>query len=184
MDHKSNEAGFLYMDVMIAVTVLLVGVIAMLTAITSGIVMTTTSHQQLAAKQYVQSTIEAIFSARDLVDLGFDVIGNVGDATIPGGVFLTGERNFYTTAGTDGIVGTADDSEGPDHTVGTGDDTPPIDGFLRQITISNPPGLNTPGSPTTLRQIEVTVTYRIGNGQFRESMTTFAANYRTGVPGG
>jgi Tfp pilus assembly protein PilV len=183
MKHESNETGFLYMDVMIAVTILLIGVIAMLTAITSGIVMTTTSQQQLAAKHYVQSTIEAIFSARDLDRLGFDVVGNVGDATIPGGVFLTGFRNFYLTAGTDGIVGTNDDAEGPDLTVGTADDSSPVDGFQREIRISNVADPNNPGGPITVRQIDVTVTYAVGNARFSESMTTFAANYRTGTPG-
>lgn len=183
MNNESSEAGFLYMDVMIAVTILLVGVIAMLTAITSGIVMTTTSQQQLAAKQYVQSTIEAIFSARDLDEVGFDAIGNVGDATIPAGAFLTGQRSFYTTAGPDGVVGTADDAAGPDGAVGTSDDSPPVDGFLREIRISNVPDANNPGGTITLRQIDVTVSYRLGNGQFSESMTTFAANYRTGTPG-
>ncbi|MEN3336144.1 MAG: hypothetical protein V7641_5509, partial [Blastocatellia bacterium] len=46
----SGEAGFSYVDMMVAVTILLVGIMAMLSAITGGIVMTTTSQQHLAAK--------------------------------------------------------------------------------------------------------------------------------------
>ena len=99
MYQERNEAGFSYVDVMIAVTILLVGVMAMLSAITSGIVMTTTSQQQLSAKQYAQSTIESIFSARDIETLGFDAIGNVGDTSIPGGVFLSGRRAFGRIVG-------------------------------------------------------------------------------------
>jgi hypothetical protein len=179
MDHDGREAGFSYVDVMIAVTIMLVGVMAMLSAITSGIVMTTTSQQSLAAKQYAQSTVEAIFSARDLRTLGFDAIGNVGDPAIPGGVFLSGDRPFYPTAGPDGIIGTADDSAGPDGVVGTSDDIPPVDGFSRQITISDVPDPDRPGAAISLRQIDVSISFRMGNGQFREVMTTYAANYRT-----
>jgi hypothetical protein len=179
MNGAKTEAGFSYVDVMIAVTILLVGIMAMLSAITSGIVMTTTSQQALAAKQHAQSTVETIFAARDLDRLGFDAIGNVGDAAIPGAAFLPGWREFYTTVGSDGIIGTADDAEGPDRTLGTGDDAKPVDGFLRRITITNVPDPNSPGLPISLRQIDVTISYKIGKAEFQENMTTYAANYRT-----
>ncbi len=179
MDEGRKEAGFSYVDVMIAITILLVGVMAMLSAITSGIVMTTTSQQQLAAKQYAQSTIEAIFSARDLDALGFDAIGNVGDTTIPGGVFLTGDLRFYSTAGPDGIIGTADDAAGPDGIVGTSDDSPAVDGFTRQMTITNLPDPDRPAAAISLRQIDVTISYNLGKSKYRETMTSYVANYRT-----
>lgn len=176
---KTDEAGFSYVDVMIAVTILLVGIMAMLSAITAGIIMTSTSQQHLAAKQYAQSTIEAIFSARDLDELTFDAIGNVGDTTIPGGIFLSGEQPIYPSPGRDGVVGTADDAAGPDGTSGTSDDGAAADGFTRQIEISNVPDPDRPGAAITLRQVKVTITYMIGGGRFRETMTTYAANYRT-----
>ena len=179
MREGANEAGFSYVDVMIAVTILMVGVMAMLSAITSGMVMTTTSQQQLAAKQYALSTVEAIFSARDLDALGFDAVGNVGDTAIPGGVFLSGDGLFYSTAGPDGIIGTADDAAGPDGVVGTSDDTPPIEGFSRQVVIANIPDPDRPGAPISLRQIDVTVSYKLGRAQLRETMTSYVANYRT-----
>lgn len=179
MNQQTSEAGFSYVDVMIAVTILLVGVLAMLSAITSGMVMTTTSQQALAAKQYAQSTVEAIFSARDLEALGFDAVGNIGDTSIPGAVFLTGDRPFYPTAGPDGIIGTADDSAGPDGVVGTSDDSPLVDGFSRQITITNVPDPDRPAAAISLRQIDVSISYRMGNGLYREQMITYVANYRT-----
>jgi hypothetical protein len=179
MNETRYETGFSYVDVMIAVTVLMVGVMAMLSAITSGMVMTTTSQNQLTAKQYAVSTIEAIFSARDLEALGFDAVGNVGDASIPGGVFLSGVVPFYSTSGPDGVVGTGDDSAGPDGVVGNGDDTPPIDGFSRQIIITNIPDPDRPGAAISLRQIDVTVSYKLGNVQNTETMTSYVANYRT-----
>jgi Tfp pilus assembly protein PilV len=181
MNEERKEAGFSYVDVMIAVTVLLVGVMAMLSAITSAIVMTTTSQQQLAAKQYSQSTIEAIFSTRDVTPdvLGFDAIGNVGDASIPGGVFLSGDRQFYSTAGPDGIIGTADDAAGADGILGTSDDSPAVDGFTRQITITNVPDPDRPSAAISLRQVDVTISYWLGRSQYRETMTSYVANYRT-----
>lgn len=172
------EAGFSYIDVMIAVTILMVGVMAMLAAITSGMVMTTTSQQQLAAKQYALSTVEAIFSARDLETLGFDAVGNAGDTTIPGGVFLSGDRPFYSTAGPDGIIGTADDQAGSDGVVGTSDDAQAVDGFSRQIVITNVPDPDRPAAAISLRQIDVTVSYKFGRGQNTEKMTSYVANYR------
>jgi hypothetical protein len=181
MNGERSDSGFSYVDVMIAVTILLVGIMAMLSAMTSGIVMTTTSQQQLAAKQYAQSTIEAIFSTRDVRPdvLGFAAIGNVGDATIPNGVFLSGDRVFFPTAGPDGIIGTGDDAAGSDGSVGTSDDIPPIDGFSRQITITNIPDPDRPTAAITLRQIDVTISYRLGTSQYREIMTSYVANYRT-----
>src|SRR5262245_11169209 len=181
MSDNCGEKGFSYVDVMIAVTILLVGIMAMLSAMTSGIVMTTTSQQQLAAKQYAQSTIEAIFSTRDVRPdiLGWDAIGNVGNPSTPGGVFLSGQRAFYPTAGPDGIIGTADDGAGPDGVLGTSDDIEPVAGFLRQITITNIPDPDRPGAPISLRQIDVTISFGIGAGQYREIMTSYVANYRT-----
>jgi type II secretory pathway pseudopilin PulG len=178
-DVRAGEAGFSYVDMMVAVTILLVGIMGMLSAITAGIVMTTTSQQHLAAKQYAQSTIEAIFSARDLQELTFDAIGNVGDTSIPGGIFLSGDQRIYPSPGRDGVVGTADDAAGPDGVAGTADDGAPADGFTRQIEISNVPDPDRPGAAISLRQIKVTVTYIIGGARFSESMTTYAANYRT-----
>lgn len=181
MNDERSQTGFSYVDVMIAVTVLMVGVMAMLSAITSGMVMTTTSQQQLAAKQYALSTVEAIFSARDVNPdvLGWDAIGNIGDATIPGGVFSSGDGPFYSTAGPDGIIGTADDSAGPDGVVGNSDDSSPVDGFSREIVITNIPDPDRPGAAISLRQLDVTVSYKLGNAQLRQTMTSYAANYRT-----
>lgn len=181
MDEPRSDSGFTYVDVMIAVTILLVGIMAMVSAITSGIVMTTTSQQQLAAKQYAQSTIEAIFSTRDVRPdvLGFGAIGNVGDPSIPDGVFLSGDLQFYPEAGPDGIIGTADDAAGPDGTLGTTDDTAPIEGFSRQIAITNIPDPDRPAAPISLRQVDVTISYRLGIRQYSEVMTTYVANYRT-----
>jgi type II secretory pathway pseudopilin PulG len=178
----SFQSGFSYVDMMIAVTIMLVGILAMLSAITSGSAMTATDQQQLIAKQYAQSTVEAIFSARDKNALGFSSIGNVDDLTIPGGIFLSGQQQFYPTAGPDGIIGTADDRAGRDGIIGTSDDVQPMEGFLQQIEITNMPDPDHPLAPIALRQVKVTIFYLIGGAQFSESATTFAANRRIDQP--
>lgn len=176
----NSESGFSYIDVMIGVTILLVGVLALVSAITRGIAMTTVSQEMLAAKQIAAGTVEAIFTARDVEEiLGWETIGNVGSTSVPGGVFVTGEQAIYPTPGQDGIVGTADDSKGPDGVAGNADDGVPEPGFSRTIVITDLTDPARPNAPISLRQIDVTVNYWVGAKKQTETFTTFIANYRT-----
>jgi hypothetical protein len=152
---------------------------ALVSAITSGMSMTTSSQQMLTAKQIAASTVEAIFSARDLETLGWDAIGNVGDSGIPGGVFIAGQQDISPTPGRDGIVGTSDDAAGPDGEAGTTDDGTAVEGFRRQITVRDIPDADRPNSPITLRQIDVTIFYAVGSTRRQETFTSYVANYRT-----
>ena len=175
-----QEAGFSYVDVMISITILLIGVMALIGAITSGINMTTRSQEALAAKQIASSTVESIFTARDLVDtFDWPSIGNVADAAIPGGVFLAGRQNIYPTAGKDGIVGTADDGWGADGIQGNADDDQPAIGMQREIRVKDKFDEDRPTSPITLRQIDVIIYYTMGSIERKEVFSSFIANYRT-----
>jgi type II secretory pathway pseudopilin PulG len=148
---KGSEAGFSYIDVLIGITILLIGVLAMISAMTSAVFMTTQNQNQLTAKQIAASTLESIFSVRDIRVLQFSAIGNVGDPQIPGGIFLNGPQPIWPTAGKDGIVGTADDKDGPDGIPNSGDEGVPMQGFQRQIKITNIPDPDRPTAPPTLR---------------------------------
>jgi type II secretory pathway pseudopilin PulG len=173
MDHRRSEAGFSYLDVMIAVAVLLVGIMALLGAMTGAITATTRNENQLVAKQFASATLEAIFTARDVNrdnTFGWDRIGNVEDPDIPGGVFLKGLQPIWPTPGADGILGTDDDDD-------NANGVQPVEGFQREITIANVG--NAP--PYTMRRIEVTISYWSGRSRHRETITTFVANYRTTV---
>jgi type II secretory pathway pseudopilin PulG len=178
---SSYEKGFSYIDLMIAVAILMVGILALVAAMTGAIASTTRIENQLTAKQHATSSLEAIFTARDVNRdnlFGWDRIGNVGDNTIPGGIFLSNPQSIWPTAGADGIIGTADDdadTNGPDGIKGTADDIQPEPGFQRQITITNIG--NAP--PYTMRRIDVTITYWLGAIQRQETISTFIANYRT-----
>ncbi len=179
MMNNRNESGYSMVDVMIAIAILLVGVLALVGATARAIVQTTQSQDALIAKQYASSTIEAIFSARDLDTLGWDAVGNVGSAEVPGGVFVTGEQGIWPTAGADGIVGTDDDSAGPNGSPGDSDDGTPAEGFRREITIANVPDPLRPNATPSLRRIDVTISYTVGGKRYRETFTTYVANYRT-----
>ncbi|HJQ71572.1 MAG TPA: hypothetical protein VKA70_21530 [Blastocatellia bacterium] len=176
-----GEEGFSYIDLMIAVAILMIGILALVAAMTGAIASTTRIENQLTAKQHATSSLEAIFTARDVNRdnlFGWDRIGNVGDAAIPGGVFITGAQPIWPTAGADGIIGTADDDDnanGTDGVAGTADDIRPEPGFQRQITITNVG--NAP--PYTMRRVDVTITYWLGTLQRQDTISTFIANYRT-----
>jgi hypothetical protein len=183
---KKQESGFSYIDVMIAITILLVGVLALVSAITSGIAMTTKSHDALTAKQMASSTVESIYAARDLpstvapprVALGWAAIGNVGNAAIPGAIFLAGRQPIYPSAGNDGIFGTADDLAGPDGVIGTADDGQAIPLLQREIRVTDIIDPDRPNSPITLRQIDVIIYYSVGSLARQETFTSYIANYR------
>lgn len=180
MNGSRDESGFSYIDVMIAITILLVGIMSLVGAMTSAVVMTTKSQDMLAAKQYASSTVEAIFSARDIPNLlGWDAIGNATNPATPRGVFPSGEEDIWPTAGRDGIVGTTDDSAGPDGIKGNTDDGTPVPGYKRLITITDLPDPDRPNAAINLRRIDVTITFAAGGKPHTETFTSYAANYRT-----
>lgn len=145
-----RESGFSYVDVVIATMILMVGVLALGAAMTGAVVNSDESKLQLVAKQYATAASEAIFSARDVSKLGFAAAQNVGSGS---GIFLTGEQPIKPGAGTDGIIGTADDT-------GTA-----VAGYKRTIVITNINDANndgiddTTGGGVSLRLITVTINY-------------------------
>jgi hypothetical protein len=179
----SSESGFSYIDVMVAITIMLVGIIALLATMTLGLVTTGRGQQQLIAKQYLTSTMESIFSARDLNNPNipnFAVIANdnttvtyqSGTSTVTTkGIFLSGKQPIYNATGNDGIIGTADDGWGPDGKAGTSDDLAALSGMQRQITITS--------VSSGVIQITVTVFFEVSGFVFQESMTSYMANYNT-----
>jgi type II secretory pathway pseudopilin PulG len=181
MKKMAKESGFSYVDVMVAITILLVGVLGLVAAITRGIALTTVSQEMLAAKQMAASTMESVFTARELetLDFGWGSIGNVGSASVATPKFLNGDQLIYPTSGKDGIVGTADDANGPDGVAGNGDDGSPVKGFTRRITITDVPDVTRPNAPISLRKIEVRINYWTSGRQRAETFTSFIADYRT-----
>jgi Tfp pilus assembly protein PilV len=178
---SEKESGFTYIDVMIAIVILTVGVLALLSGISGSLVQTKGQEQQLLAKQLAASAMESIMSVKetDPTRLGWTAVGNVGtnvDALgVAHGIFLSGNQPVYSDPGPDEIYGTADDT-------GT-----VVSQMQRQITITDlcdpdrPSSICTP--PGTLairmRSVRVTVTYNVGSLQRQESLVTVLTDYGT-----
>lgn len=173
-----SEAGFTYVDVMIAVVILLVGILALMSAVTGAVFQTKGQEYQLAAKQIATSTIESIISVKetDPLRLGWSKIGNVcisSPCAIPEGIFVNGFQAVKSEAGPDEILGTADDSGAE------------VAGYQRQIVIADEcdpdrPSYNCTPAGTLkvrIRSIQVIVTYYVGTVKRQEVIKTVLTDY-------
>lgn len=190
MRRKSFEEGFSYIDVIIAIVILMVGILASAGALTANLVRSYETEKQVKAKQIALSTIESIFSARDIARAGavegWNSIGNINTNPVNGvnkGIFLTGFRPIRESAGWDGVVGTVDDAcngAGACQVSGRPDNTSQIvSGFDRQIVITDldDPERPSPAHKIARRRIDVTVRYNINQLQRQQTISTIIANY-------
>jgi type II secretory pathway pseudopilin PulG len=190
MTTRSREAGFSYIDVMIAIVIMMVGILAMVGALSANIVRSLESEKRTAAKQLALSTIESIVSAKEIqrtgvVD-GWPSLRNViNPAPVgePNGIFLTGFNPVRTDFGWDGVAGTIDDAcsgSGACVVPGRPNNTSPLmNGFQRQIVITdvNDPERPTPPNPITRRRIDVTIRYFVNQATRTEITSTIISNY-------
>lgn len=191
MIKKDNERGFSYIDVMIALVILMVGILASAAALTANLVRSYETEKQVIAKQTALSTIESIFSARDIARTGaisgWDSIGNVGSnpdsSGTPQGVFLTEFRPIRENLGWDGVAGTADDACAAGaacQVAGRPDNTSEVlNGFERRIVITDLQDSErpTPPHPISRRRIDVTVRYWVNQLRREQTVSTIIANY-------
>lgn len=200
MSKNISQKGFTYIDVLCGVVILFIGIIALTTALTSTVVRTREGEQHLIAKQYAGSTLESIFSARDLnvPGFGWEAVGNAdsnpGFDGLEKGIFLPGKRPIYSSGGVDRIVGTLDDkcdASGIDNATGNCNnaEVPPITGFQREIVITDicdPDRLSAgcPGAPTgsseaiMMRKVTVTIYFLASGFQRKETDETIIANLK------
>lgn len=61
----NTESGFSYIDVMIALVIMSVGILALAAAISASLMMSQGQEQQLNAKQYGSSAMESIMAAKE-----------------------------------------------------------------------------------------------------------------------
>jgi len=181
-----SEAGFTYIDVMMAIGIMTIGSLGLIMTMTTAMVTTTQSQQQAVAKQFATSTMESIFSARDINNsaitsnglLNFSAIANVSN----GGIFLDGFNPVYVVntntagqivpaSGADGIMGTADDS------TSTGSPVTAYQDYQRKIVITNISNNN--NGTINLLKIVVTIQYKMNNLTLQQSMTSYLADYNT-----
>ena len=194
---KAGQNGFSYIDVMIGIVILMVGILASAGALTANLVRSHETEKQVIAKQIALSTIESIFSARDIARVGgvegWNSVGNEGSNPVAGvnrGIFMTGWRPIREDHGWDGVTGTIDDAcdaGGPcvvprivnNVTITTTNDSPVLDGFERQIVIRDLQDPDRPSPPHNIarRRIDVSVRYNVNRLQRQQTISTIIANY-------
>ena len=190
MKQQNSQSGFSYIDVMIAITILMIGILGATAAIAMSVMRSMETDKKALAKQYAYSTLESIFTARDMrrprALEGWSQIGNVGTNPVDGvyqGVFLTGWTPIRRDPGLDGVIGTLDDGcAAPGACTnydGTANTSQVIEGFQRKIVITD---LATPNRPVELwgilrRQVDITVRYRINKLWREEKVSTIIARF-------
>ncbi len=187
----SNEKGFSYIDVMIAIVIMLVGVLAMASALTANLIRSYETEKIITAKQIGLSTIESIIAARnikrpDTTVEGWAFIGNEGNNMVEGsarGIFLNGWRPIREDLGLDGVAGTADDActgtGACTNSDGSSNDSPVKNSFERKIEITDVQDPDRPSPPNaiTRRKITITVRYFINTLSRQQEIKTLVTNY-------
>ncbi len=186
-----TENGFSYVDVIIAIFILMVGILAMISALTANIIRLSETEKRIVAKQIALSTIESIISAKEIsregVIEGWDAVGNTGSNPIDGipkGIFSTGWNPIRTEMGWDGVAGTIDDTcpgEGACAVEGRpANNSPLMSGFQREIVITdvNDPERPSPPNPVSRRRIDVNIRYFINQAIREETVSTLVTNYK------
>ncbi|HMS42033.1 MAG TPA: hypothetical protein PKE69_17505 [Pyrinomonadaceae bacterium] len=188
--NKSSEKGFSYIEIMIALVILMVGVLQMASALSANLLRSYETEKRIIAKQIALSTIESIISARDIARsgavAGWDSIGNVGTNPVNGafqGVFLNNWCPIREDLGWDGVAGTADDAC-PDGSICDVSGHPPntsavVTGFERQIIITDIADAErpTPPNPISRRRIDVKIRYFYNTLAREEIISTIITNY-------
>ncbi len=184
------QRGFSYIDVLIAIFILMTGILAMVSAITSNLLRTYETEKRVIAKQTALSTIESIISAKQIartgVIEGWDSIGNVGNNPVGGvakGIFLNGWSPIREDLGWDGVAGTSDDAcPSGNGCVVSGrpvNNSAELQGFDRQIIIEDIDDPERPSPPNAVsrRKITVNIRYRLNQAVRVEVVSTIVTNY-------
>jgi type II secretory pathway pseudopilin PulG len=179
---RESAEGFSLIEVMIATLVLTVGVLSLVGVVGLGLQTVASSSAMLIAREKAREAIESVHSARDTGELSWSRVRNVAD----GGAFLNGAQDVRMP-GPDGLVNTADDGSievlrgpGPDGLLNSADDTLTTlerGLFQRQIIITPLTFDDNAAVNPNLRQIVVTVSYRVRNTWRTYTLTTFVSSY-------
>jgi type II secretory pathway pseudopilin PulG len=182
-----RDEGFSLLEVVVAMSILMVGLLGLAQVFYFGMAIVGTSSAQLIAREKAREAIESVHTARDTRVITWAQIRNTGApncAAWPnttangGGAFNNGVQNLVA-AGPDGLVYTADDAgqeqlPGPDNILGTADDVTLV-GFTREMSICD-----ITGNPN-LRQISVTIGYpgssAVGNQRRTYTLTTYISSF-------
>jgi hypothetical protein len=179
-----SDRGFSLVEAIIAMGMLTIGLFALAQTFYLGMRHMATSSSHIIAREKAREAIESVHTARDTHTIRWGAIRNnpapagcpAGTSGSGGGVFASGEQ-VMRSAGVDGLVNTTDDAAAPlesspgrDNTLGTADDIP-ITQFWRTIRICDVDGND------DLRQILVTIRYKVGTIERSYSLTTYISSF-------
>ncbi|MBY0494822.1 MAG: prepilin-type N-terminal cleavage/methylation domain-containing protein [Cyanobacteria bacterium] len=157
-----DERGFSLIEVLASILILTAGLLPLAALFATAVQRIGASTPMMIARERAREAIESVHSARDTGGATWANIRNVAD----GGLFLGGPQPIKDP-GDDGLVNTADD----------GVEELPEALFTRQITIS-PLNVDCTGNVNpNLRQVTVTVRYRVGNTWTDYVVVTYISSY-------
>lgn len=178
---NGREQGFSLIETSIAILVLMTGLLGLAGVMGLAVRHVGGSSATLIAREKAREAVESVHTARDTGTLSWDDIRNA-----PAGVFIDGETPL-NRAGADGLVNTADDAAagletlrmpGPDGLLGTDDDElVPLTEFRRRIVISDLMRDGTSTVNPSLRQITVTIRYRVQGFWRTYTLQTYVSSY-------
>jgi type II secretory pathway pseudopilin PulG len=166
---NTRDSGFSYVEVMIALVILMIGILGMLSALTANMIRSYEAEKRVAAKQVALSTIESIIAAREImrpgVIDGWDSLRNEGanpPMGTPDGLFVTDFRPIRACA----VSGR------PTNTSAV------VKGFQREIVITDIEDPERPApNPISRRQITVNIRYFVNHLVRTETVSTMITNY-------
>ncbi len=167
-------------ETIIAMVILLVGVLATMSAMSYSLLSMQETEKRTLSKETVRSTMETIFSVRDM--LAFDAPDSVlynwnalqNKVGNNGGIFVTDWRPIREDPGADGIFGTEDDSCDAIASCvvdGTTNSSPVVPGIERKIEITD----IIENGAVRKRIFTVSVRYFVGSLQRSEVESTIIA---------
>jgi prepilin-type N-terminal cleavage/methylation domain-containing protein len=171
MQGCASQHGFSLVEVMIAIAIMTISLVALIAVFGTAIGSTKSAQEDLIARQKALEAMESIYTARNTQQIVFAQIAN-----FPTGIFTAGPTQLLA-AGPDGLVGTTDDVNyaaalpcpagpecvvlpGPDGILGTADDVAmSLSNFTRTIAINSVLEADGVTIDPNLKQIAVTVSY-------------------------
>jgi type II secretory pathway pseudopilin PulG len=178
---RQAEHGFSLIETMVAMGVMSAGLMALVGVFALGVTRMATSSPMLIAREKAREAVESVHAARDTAELAWNTVKNTSET---GGVFLTGPQSLKLP-GLDGLVNTADDGAietmrkpGANGILNDSDDElVPLRDFTREIRITALNYDSGGGVNPNLRQVVVTVRYKVDNAWRAYTLTTFVSSY-------
>lgn len=179
---QGNENGFSLIETIIAIVILTIGILSVLAAISFSLFRVQEAEKITIAKENARSTMETIFSIRDLQlfdNNGGESIYNWNTILVKNGsnsgIFLDGWTPIRESPGIDGIYGTADDACAANQNCAVGsytNNSAVVNGYERKIEITD---ISQNGT-VRKRYIVVRVRYMFGNQQREVTEASIMSN--------